>query len=164
MWDGKPRDIECANEIYLDDLLPIVGFRLFHGSRRTWNASIVKESKVPVLLPGVFPGDQGFASILRDGLAKIAEVFQVLDAVTQQLQLAVDLFQGQRLGMIGLSNPIVICVLFLAAALLRHRVYQHAQWRGGLLCLLIQSQWVACGLPVNASSRTSRRSKTRFGI
>ena len=56
--------------------------------------------KVQVLL-GFFPRDQGFASILRDGLAKIAEVLQVLDAVTQHLQLAVDLFQGQRLKMIG---------------------------------------------------------------
>ena len=35
MGDGKPRDIECANEIYFDDLLPIVGIRLFDGSRRT---------------------------------------------------------------------------------------------------------------------------------
>ena len=35
MWDGKPRDVECANEIYLYDLLPIVGIRLFDRSRGT---------------------------------------------------------------------------------------------------------------------------------
>jgi hypothetical protein len=47
----------------------------------------------------LFPGDQGLASILRDGLIKIAEIFQVLDTLTHNLQLADDLFQGQRLGM-----------------------------------------------------------------
>jgi hypothetical protein len=41
---------------------------------------------VQVLL-GFFPWDQGLASIFRDGLAKIAEVFQVLDTLTQHLQL-----------------------------------------------------------------------------
>ena len=39
MWDDKPRDIECGNEVYLDDVLPIVGIRLFDGMG-LWGQSV----------------------------------------------------------------------------------------------------------------------------
>ena len=73
------------------------------------------------------------------------------------------------------SNPIVISVLFLAAALfIRHRVYRYAQWRGGprlpshliLVVFWIQNSsfsaleirskvfWASSGFFVQASSST----------